>query len=310
MTRICNAYKALDVDCTVLLTHIGFEEDKKLAAHLDPALGVDLIIGGHSHTFIEQPENVNGILVAQAGTGTDQIGRFDLQIDTDTNSVHSYTWQSIPICDETCPKDKALEEVLTYYKEATERKYSRMITRLKRQLTHPSRYQETELGDLIADVLRESLNLDIMLLGSGSVRNSELGPIVLLSDLTECFPYDDAIHLLYVTGKQLKQMIFFMLRDEVWLGNHCEFYQFSEGLQVSYDRQTHSFQKFTFRGEPVMDNGIYKIGLQHFHFMNLENFFSVSLEEISQNGAPKIVATSCRDILDEYLSDKQNLGVI
>ena len=29
--RICNAYNSLDIDCTVLLTHIGFEEDKQLA---------------------------------------------------------------------------------------------------------------------------------------------------------------------------------------------------------------------------------------------------------------------------------------
>ena len=29
--NICNAYNAIDIDFTVLLTHIGFEEDKKLA---------------------------------------------------------------------------------------------------------------------------------------------------------------------------------------------------------------------------------------------------------------------------------------
>ena len=82
ITRICNAYQGLDIDCTVLLTHIGFEEDKLLAAQLDPELGVDIIIGGHSHTLPEKPEEVNGILIVQAGTGTDQIGRFDLEIDT------------------------------------------------------------------------------------------------------------------------------------------------------------------------------------------------------------------------------------
>ena len=38
--KICNAYQTEDVDFTVLLTHIGFEEDKKLAAQLDPALGL------------------------------------------------------------------------------------------------------------------------------------------------------------------------------------------------------------------------------------------------------------------------------
>ena len=50
--RICDAYRNEDIDFTVLLTHIRFEEDKKLAARLDPAYGVDLIIGGHSHTCV------------------------------------------------------------------------------------------------------------------------------------------------------------------------------------------------------------------------------------------------------------------
>ena len=56
--RICNAFRTTDIDLTVLLTHIGFEEDKKLAALLDPEWGVDVIIGGHSHTLPEQPEKL------------------------------------------------------------------------------------------------------------------------------------------------------------------------------------------------------------------------------------------------------------
>lgn len=37
--NICNAYNAIDIDFTVILTHIGFEEDKKLAEMLDPRMG-------------------------------------------------------------------------------------------------------------------------------------------------------------------------------------------------------------------------------------------------------------------------------
>ena len=307
VARICNAYNALDIDCTVLLTHIGFEEDKQLAAQLDPGLGVDLIIGGHSHTFLEQPVEVNGIIIAQAGTGTDQIGRFDLEIDSDNNCLHSYRWQSIPITEETCPKDPALENVLTYYKTATDKIYGRVVTRLKRCLTHPDRNRETELGNLLADILQESLSLDLMLLGSGSIRGEALGPLVLLSDLTECFPYDDAVHLLRISGKQLKQMLLFMLRDEVWAGAHCEFYQLSRGMQVVYSRQTHSFREFSLNGIPIEDQQIYKVGMQHYHFLNLESFFSIKPEEIAANGEPSIIATSCQDILDEYLSSHQNL---
>ena len=300
--RICNTYNAIDIDFTVLLTHIGFEEDKKLAEQLDPAWGVDIIVGGHSHTFIEEPAVVNDIVIVQAGTGTDQIGRFDIMVDTDNNCIDSYTWKSLPINADNCPRDEKLEEIIKYYKKKTDMKYGRMVTRFKRQLTHPSRYRETELGGLFADIMRDSLGLDLMLLGSGSVRTTELGPIVLYQDLAECFPYDDPAYMLRVTGEQLKRMIKFMLRDEVWGGSHCEFYQFSKGTRVVYDRNTHEFKKFVLNGEPLDDEKIYKIGLQHFHFKNLENFFSVPYDEVAKNGKPRMVSTSCREILDEYLS--------
>ena len=305
--RICNAYHGMDIDCTVLLTHIGFEEDKRLAEQLDPALGVDIIIGGHSHTFLTEPEVVNGILIAQAGTGTDQIGRFDLEIDTDSNSIRSFAWKSIPITAEHCPRDTALEEILDRYNSVAEDKYARVVTRLKRQLTHQSWYQETELGGFLADILQESLRLDMMLVGSGSIRVTELGPIVLFSNLTECIPYDDAAIALWVKGAQLKKMILYMLRDEVWDGSHCEFFQFSGGMRVVYDKSNHKLNEFSLHGAPIEEEKVYKIGLQYYFYLNMKEFFSVSHEEVAENGKPRRVATSCREVLDEYLSCHQNL---
>ena len=305
--RVCNAYNSLDVDCTVLLTHIGFEEDKQLAARLDPSLGVDIIIGGHSHTLPEQPEEVNGILIAQAGVGTDQIGRFDLEIDTDENRVKGFSWRSIPINDSHCPRDTALEEILNRYKLLADKKYSRVVTRMKRTLTHPTWYSETELGGFLADILKESLRLDIMMVGSGSIRVSELGPIVLFSDLTECLPYDDSAIALWVTGSQLRKMILYMLRDEVFDGSHCEFFQFSEGVRVVYEKKSHTLKEFSLYGAPIEDGRVYKIGLQYYFYLNMKDFFSVSPEELEPNGKPRRVATSCREVLDEYLSTHQNL---
>ena len=246
-------------------------------------------------------------MIAQAGTGTDQIGRFDLEIDTNANRIHSFSWQSIPITDRFCPRDLALEQILHRYRSAAEEKYSRVITRLKRQLTHPSWYRETELGGFLADILAESLRLDLMLVGSGSIRVTELGPLVLLSDLTECLPYDDAAFALWVTGAQLKRMILFMLRDEVWDGSHCEFFQFSKGMRVVYDKQSHTLREFSLHGEAIANERIYKIGLQYFFYLNMQDFFSVSQAEVEKNGKPRRIATSCREVLDEYLSCHQNL---
>ncbi|MBR4225774.1 MAG: bifunctional metallophosphatase/5'-nucleotidase [Candidatus Methanomethylophilaceae archaeon] len=304
--RICNTYNAIDIDFTVLLTHIGFEEDKKLATLLDPAWGVDVIIGGHSHTFLTEPCEVNGIPIVQAGTGTDQIGRFDIVIDTDENRIDSYVWKPIPISAENCPRDKSMEEILGTYKSRTDQKYGTIVTKFVRQLTHPTRTRETELGDLFSDVLKESLGVDIFLLGSGSIRHEQLGPVVTKGDLRECFPYDDAVHLVYVTGAQLKHMLTRMLRDEALAGEHSEFYQLSKGLLVEYDQATRKFLRFEFEGEPLDEDRVFTVGLQHFHYLNMKDSFDVTVDELRVNHRDRVIATSCTQVIEEALQAGQH----
>ena len=305
--RICNAHNSIDIDFTVLLTHIGFEEDKKLAAKLDPACGVDVIIGGHSHTFLDAPAKVNDILIVQAGTGTDQIGRFDILVDTDRNCVDSWRWQPVPINAETCPYDHGIESLLNSYKDRTDEKYNRVITRFKRELTHPARTQETELGCVFADAMKDSMGVDIFLLASGSIRSERLGPVVMLGEFVEAFPYEEAIWLFKVTGRQLKAMLRYMLRDEVWQGVHNEFYQLSRGLHVVYDRAAHVFRQFTFEDEPVADDDLFTVAMQNFHFKNMGESFRIDTKEVFANMHPRVISTSCRAVLEDYLSEHQHL---
>ena len=304
--RICNTYNSIDVDFTVLLTHIGFEEDKHLAEMLDPAWGVDVIIGGHSHTFLTEPAEVNGIPIVQAGIGPDQIGRFDINIDIDNNCIDSYTWKPVPINSDNCPKDTSIEQVINIYKNQTDEIYGRIITSFIRELTHPTRTRETELGNLFADTLKEALGVDIFLIASGSIRSEKLGPIVTKGDLNACFPYDDTAHLLYWTGAQLKHAIAHMLRDETLEGAHTEFYQFSKGLEVEYDQRSHSFIKFDFEGVPVEDDRVFSIGLQQYHFNNMKDSFDLDLEEVEKTKKARVVASSCRVVIEEILSAGQH----
>lgn len=60
-------------DLVIALTHIGFAEDQKLAAALP---GLDLILGGHSHTVLEQPFRVGGTAICQVGSHAKFIGRY------------------------------------------------------------------------------------------------------------------------------------------------------------------------------------------------------------------------------------------
>jgi 5'-nucleotidase len=299
--RICNAYRTLDIDCTVLLTHMGFEEDRRLANMLDPAWGIDIILGGHSHTVMEQPVIENGIVIAQAGTGTDSVGRFDLAIDTDRNCIDSFTWQFVPITAETCERDPEIEKIVDKYRSVTDAKYQRLVTRFRHALTHPERNRETELGNLFADIFRESLGVDVMLLGSGSIRSNELGPRVEYGGLRETFPFDDSVYMFKADGAQLRHMLRYMLRDEAFRG-HTEFYQVSEGIRAVYSKRAQNFTEFSYFGRPVTDGQMFTVGIQSYHYANIGKFLDITYAELEKYQKPRVVSTSCLDIIDEYLS--------
>ena len=305
---IGKAGDTIDIDFTVLLTHIGFEEDKKLAALLDPDWGVDVIIGGHSHTKLEEPAKVNDIYIVQAGTGTDEIGRFDIMVDTDLNAIDTFTWRMVPIDDMHCPRDEELERFIQHYKSVTSEKYDRIITRFSCELTHPKRNQETALGDLIADILRDSFGIDLMLMGSGAIRSYSLGPVVHYADLVECLPYDDAVYMLKVTGTQLERMIRHILRDEAFQGEHTEFYQFSHGMRIVWSRSGQVFRELTLDGEVLHADRLYSVAMQKYHYNNLKPFLNITLEEAEQNGKIRVLSTSARDVVEEYLTVNQHLS--
>ncbi|MCL2495010.1 MAG: bifunctional metallophosphatase/5'-nucleotidase [Oscillospiraceae bacterium] len=298
---ICNAYNNVDIDFTILLTHIGFEEDKRLAALLDPDWGVDVIIGGHSHTVLEQPALVNNILITQAGVGTKQIGRFDIVVDTDNNDVHSYKWNLIPIDSRHCPRDLQLEETIAHFKDQVDAKYDCVLCRFPRALTHPDRYQETELGNLFSDALRECLGADIVLFGSGAIRKTQAGPLFTRADMLELTPFDDRVYLVKATGAQLRRMIAHVLREDNLSGAHGEFYQFSEGLHVTYDRANRRIARLEFDGEPIADDRMLSIGLQEYHYKNFDAFFGLPRAQLA-DGKGIVAVTSLLDVLEEYLS--------
>lgn len=74
-----------NTDVVVALTHLGLEQDKKLAAEVQ---GIDVIVGGHSHTVLEkgtqQPgpdKNGKNVLICQAGDLLRHVGSVRLRLE-------------------------------------------------------------------------------------------------------------------------------------------------------------------------------------------------------------------------------------
>jgi 2',3'-cyclic-nucleotide 2'-phosphodiesterase (5'-nucleotidase family) len=65
------------VDVVIGLSHLGLERDRRLVATVE---GIDLLVGGHSHTPLEQPERVGQTWIAQAAPYLQSVGRIDLAV--------------------------------------------------------------------------------------------------------------------------------------------------------------------------------------------------------------------------------------
>ena len=305
--KITNAYKNEDIDLTILLTHIGFESDIELAKLLRPEWGVDIIIGGHSHTFLKEPAMENGILIAQAGVGTDQIGRFDITIDDDTNSVVEYKWQLIPIDENLAEPDEKLQEYINSFQKEVDRKYNTMICKLAQTLTHPAREIETTLGNLLADSFAEVAECDVMLLGSGSIRSKQLGPLVTLKDLYACFPYDDTLTRYTIDGERLKKIFSHILRTEN-RNSEGECYQVNSKVKAVYSDKKHGLVSLKIGGEDISDTDSYSVCLQGYHFNNSKSYLDISQDDLLESGKRRVVSTSAKEVLEEYLRNHQNIN--
>ena len=300
--KVTDAYRTIDVDLTVLLTHIGFDRDKELAAALAPDRVVDIIIGGHSHTCLEEPCVVEGIPIVQAAVGTAQIGRFDILFDEFRNRIDSYTWESIPITEERCPHDEALEELIRKYKEETDAKYGQILTRLPCAYTHPCRNRETELGDLLAEGMREQLDVDLALICSSSIRGSSLGPIVTLRDFVEAYPYENSVMGVNMTGEQLRKTMKYLMRDEAIAEyTECYNFQYSGGFFCEYDCGTKDIMQLTMNGKEVKDDDVYLVAMERYYYNCIEESLGIPHEEVEKNGHAVQLAGEAANVLVEYL---------
>jgi 5'-nucleotidase len=88
----------------ICLSHLGYRPDQRLAKEVS---GIDVIIGGHSHTFMKQPDriiNSEGFstLIHQVGFGGIRLGRIDLTFSRSQGNFAFTGSGSIPICAD-CP---------------------------------------------------------------------------------------------------------------------------------------------------------------------------------------------------------------
>ena len=162
------------------------------------------------------------------------------------------------------------------------------------------------MGNLVADTFAERAECDVALVGSGSIRSKEIGPVITLKDLRTCFPYDDSLSRYSVSGLGLRTIFSHIMRTEN-LGGEGECYQVNSRVRAIYDITSRQLLSLKINETEVPKDGLYTICLQGYHFKNSLTNLNLSQEQLTAFIKAKLISTSAQDVLVEYIRNNQNV---
>jgi 2',3'-cyclic-nucleotide 2'-phosphodiesterase (5'-nucleotidase family) len=230
LSPVATAQKFIDelrpkVDLVVVLSHEGVEDDSVLAANVK---GLDVIVGGHSHTRLKKPMVVNGVIIVQTGSNCENLGVLDLTVEkgkvTKYNDLLLQLWYT-----SARPKTE-LSAFIDSVEHGIEKDYSQVIGTLKQDWVRSDK--ESGIGNFIADAQREAAHADVGFMNSTGIRkNVSAGPLTK-RDIFEVLPFRNILVTFQLSGAQLKTIVLNFIERHLMIqtsGIRCEWKQGAEG---------------------------------------------------------------------------------
>jgi 2',3'-cyclic-nucleotide 2'-phosphodiesterase (5'-nucleotidase family) len=190
-------------DIIFVLSHIGYQADRILAERVE---GIDVIVGGHSHTKIIKPVEVGKTIIVQAWEHAKALGVLDLTIENGKIVKFDGHLEEIrPVPDK---EDKSIQAIVEKYNRKVDSILNERIGETVLDLDGENvRTRETNLGNLIADIMRETAGADVAIINGGGIRASVKKGEVMMKDIYSVLPFDIYIVAIKLTGKQIREAL-------------------------------------------------------------------------------------------------------
>ncbi|WP_408954413.1 5'-nucleotidase C-terminal domain-containing protein [Natroniella sp. ANB-PHB2] len=200
-------------DIFVGLTHMGHGWEQELAEEMGE---LDLIIGGHSHTAVNPPAEINDTLVAQAGADTKYLGKVTVTLDA-SNQVIDRQGELIDIDNIEGTIDE-IEEKIAYFEGQGDDIFAREINYLENSIDG-----NEDLGSLMTDAITESAivedaygaNIDFAFQNSGGVRirSLDVGSLTV-GEIFELEPFGNDTIVYEMTADDVRSLVENSFRGE------------------------------------------------------------------------------------------------
>lgn len=157
LQRLVNHVRLEGADLVVLLSHNGFDVDRKLAGRIH---GIDVILAGHTHDALPSPEHVGRTLVVASGSHGKFLSRLD--IDMDQGGIRDWSYALIPVLSDAIPPDPDMRDLIERIRKPHAAFLGTELARTEATLWRRGNFGGT-LDDLLCDALLTERDAEIAL---------------------------------------------------------------------------------------------------------------------------------------------------
>ena len=228
------AQQAIDLaneigDYVIVLGHIGMDADGSsgitsdwICSNLD---GIDLFVDGHSHTVLENGQEVNGTLIVSTGQYMNNIGL--VQVSVVDGVAQGESAMLIPASEVIDPSTSALAQSLGISHVADDPEVTAFVAQLNAELEQ--RFSQvvasvpmdldgerehvrtgvTNLSSLICQAMTAETGADFTIVNGGGIRASIPAGPVTLGDINNVLPFTNTVAVCEITGAQVLEALEF-----------------------------------------------------------------------------------------------------
>ncbi|MCL2320262.1 MAG: 5'-nucleotidase C-terminal domain-containing protein [Treponema sp.] len=261
------------VDIVIALAHMGSVKEAPnhvISSELAAAVtGIDIIVDGHSHTYMKAPQKVGNTYIVSANEWGKYVG--DGKLSIVDGKLTGFDWTAVEINNkdkQTYAADPVIAALIAPYKTKADASLKEVIGQAADDFifgNRLTRYQETALGNMINDAnvwyfkTVYNQNIDFAFHNGGNFRAPiNKGPITTEAVLT-VLPFANYLYVISMKGSDLQQLFNFIGTIAQGAGG---FPQFSKEVRFTIDKtpgqDKGTVSNITIGGQPIDPNKTYR----------------------------------------------------
>jgi len=186
------------VDIIVLLGHIEVEEEARI---LEQVPDIAVQVTGHVHRGMEQARSRDGRVQVRVKGYGEELGRLELQVDTEKKSLAAWNWKRIPVDSSQIEPVAEVAQLVQRWEREVATRVDQPIAVSKKNFTKP------QIKRLIEQAMRDQTGADFAHMNLGGVRDTLPEGQLLARHIWNVMPFDNLVVAGRFKGKDLPPVV-------------------------------------------------------------------------------------------------------